>query len=90
MAKTNYTALIEQLETISNEPSDSGNRHGYSEARSFIINSDLPEEHQELVRKALYTGADINGGYHYNSNGVEQALETTRSLEAANDNSFEP
>ena len=85
-----YKALTEQLETISHEPSDSANRRGYSEARAFIIDSDLPGDHQELVRKALHIGADTNQGFWYNSNGVEQAIEAIKSLEPANDDSFNP
>lgn len=90
MANANYTALIEQLETISNEPSDNGNRRGYAEARAYIMDSNLSDENKEIVRKALYEAADTNHGYYYNSNGVHGALKAIAELEAANDDSFDP
>ena len=90
MAKTNYKALIEQLNTISNEPSDFGNRQGYSRARQFFIDSDLPESEKETVRNALHEAADTNQGWHYNSNGVRGAIKAITELDAANDDSFNP
>jgi len=90
MANANYTALIEQLKTVSNSPSDSGNRIGYSTARALIMESDLPDAHKEIVRAELHKAADTNQGYHYNSNGVHGALKAIESLVAANDDSFNP
>ena len=90
MANANYTALIEQLKTVSNPPSDSGNRRGYSTARAFIMESDLSDAQKELVRSELHKAADTNQGYHYNSNGVYGALKAIESLVAANDDSFDP
>lgn len=90
MAKANYTALIEQLKTVSNPPSDSGNRRGYSQARAFIKESDLSDAQKELVSDELHKAADTNKGYHYNSNGVHGALKAIESLVAANDDSHDP
>ena len=90
MAKTNYKALIEQLETISNEPSDSSNRRGYAQARAFIISSELTDDQKELMRKELHRGADTNQGYHYNSNGISEAISAISKLSAANDDLFDP
>jgi len=89
-AKTNYTALIEQLKTISNEPSDSGNRRGYREAYEFIQKSELDSGEKQIVVKALHSAADTNQGYYYNSNGVHGALKAISELEPANDDSFDP
>ncbi len=90
MAKKDYTALIEQLKTVSNEPSDSGNRRGYKQARAFIMNSALSDEDKETIRFELHSGADTNEGYYYNSNGVVQAIEAISKLSAANDDLFDP
>jgi len=90
MANANYTALIEQLKTVSNPPSDSGNRKGYAVARAFIMKSDLSDAQKEIVRSELHKAADTNQGYHYNSNGVQGALKAIESLVAANDDSFDP
>jgi len=90
MAKINYTALKENLSTISNEPSDSGNRRGYSRARTFIMESNLSEADKKIVRAELYRGADTNQGYFYNSNGVNAAILAVSSLQNANDDSYQP
>lgn len=90
MAKTNYKALIEQLNSIRNEPSDFGNRQGYSRARQFITDSDLSESEKDMVRSTLHEAADTNQGWHYNSNGVHGAIRAITELEAANDASFDP
>lgn len=89
MANTNYTVLIEQLNTIHNEPSDNGNRRGYWQAYAFIKASNLQEDEQALVSQALHAAADTNQGYHYNSNGIHGALKAISSLGAANDDSFD-
>lgn len=90
MTLNKYTALTNQLKTVSNQPSDSGNRRGYSQARAFIMESDLSDAQKELVRAELHKAADNNQGYHYNSNGVHGALEAIAKLEAANDDLYEP
>lgn len=90
MAKADYNTLIEQLKTISNEPSDSGNRRGYAQARAFIMDSDLSDELKEKVRSELHLAADTNQGYHYNSNGVHGALKAVEALITVNDDSFDP
>jgi len=90
MTATNYTALIEQLKSVTNEPSDSGNRRGYRQAYEFIIASDLLEAEKQVITKALHTAADTNQGYHYNSNGVHGAIQAITELGAANDDSFNP
>lgn len=90
MAKTNYTALSEQLKSVSNPSSDSGNRRGYRQAYSFIAASGLSEGEKKVLMKALHTAADTNHGYHYNSNGVHGALKAIAELDAANEDSFDP
>lgn len=90
MATGNYTALIEQLNTISNEPSDSGNRRGYVQAKTLIMTSDLSDEQKEHLRLELHRAADTNQGYHYNSNGIRGALRAIKILQSANDAEFEP
>lgn len=90
MANTNYTDLTAQLKTVTNEPSDNGNRRGYRQARAYIMSSGLSDDQKELVRKALNKTATPNGGYFYNSNGIRGALEAIFELSAANDDSFDP
>ena len=90
MAKPDYTALIEQLGTISNPPSDNGNRRGYRQAKTVITDSQLNQSEQEVVLKALSEASDNNQGYYYNSNGVHGAIKAIETLEAANDDNFDP
>ncbi len=86
MTESDYSALVAQLKTITNAPSDYGNRRGYAKARALIMGSELSDQEKELVRRELHRGADTNNGYHYNSNGIAEAIAAIESLsESTND-----
>ena len=88
MAKSNYTALIEQLKTIRSGNSDSQCRHNYSNAYNLIQKSDLDESEKNGALKVLRANCDSNGGYHYNSDGIPELLahlEAAQEVETNNE-----
>lgn len=81
MATSNYTALIEQLKTFHTGFSDSQFRELYSRACYMVRNSQLEESSKNGALKALCASCDSNDCYHYNSDGVFEALSHIEAAE---------
>lgn len=87
---TNHTALIEQLKTVSNKPSDKGSNEKDKKARTLLFFFGLTGEQKGLVGKQLQRGGGTNQYYQRNLNGVSEAINAIAKLSAVNDDAFAP
>jgi len=83
MAKTNYTELTNQLESLfksSPRTSESQNIRACKKAFELVQNSDLSQDEQNTVLKAIKKAANPTG-YYYTSNGIQSGIDALKSLE---------
>lgn len=80
MTKTNYTAIITQLEQVAEPNCDTA--HPFHQVARIIDNSDLPTKVKQAANNAAHKAANPSG-WHYIGSGAKAAIKAIEANEQA-------
>ncbi len=83
MAESKYTEVTNQLESLlkkSPRNSESQNARAFNKAQELIRKSELPQDEQSAVLRAISSKANPTG-YYFENSGIQAGIEAVFSLE---------